>query len=112
MAPFVEGCRASRWATAKRYGTMARTRRRRGTSERRGGPGHQAARGRTPPRRGMANLKRAGPVGATTPKLLKFSPQSLGAVGGGTRIPISIPIVLVELADHLLQVRLREPRVD
>jgi hypothetical protein len=33
-------------------------------------------------------------------------------MGGGTRIPISIPIVLVELADHLLQVRLREPRVD
>ena len=33
-------------------------------------------------------------------------------MGGGTRIPIFIPVVLVELADHLLQVGLREPRVD
>ena len=46
----------------------------------------------------------SNPVGATTPKLLEFSPQSLGAVGGGMRIPISVPIVLVELADHLLQI--------
>ena len=70
---FAEGCWASRWATAKRYGTMTRTRRRRGTSERRGGAGHQAARGRTPPRRGMANLKRAGPVGATTTSSADFA---------------------------------------
>jgi len=33
-------------------------------------------------------------------------------VGGGTRIPICAPAILVELADHFLQVRLREPRVD
>ena len=46
----------------------------------------------------------SNPVGATTPKLLKFSPQSLGAVGGGTRIAVSIPVVLVELADHFLQI--------
>jgi hypothetical protein len=41
--------------------------------------------------------------------LLEFSPQSLGAVA---RIPVSIPVVLVEFAGHLLQIRLRQSRVD
>jgi hypothetical protein len=37
-------------------------------------------------------------------EMREFSAQSLGAVGGGTRIPVFSPVVVVERTNHLLQV--------
>jgi len=51
------------------------------------------------------------PLGPPLRYCWSFRPRSLRAVGGGMRILIFVPIVLVKLVDHLLQVRLREPRV-